>query len=237
MEHISFSISAKKVGRYLIGIVLVLAVVHLAAHIFQYSMPLSYQLMDIINRVDVGDEISIPTWVAQFLLLICAVLLALIAYTARSTNQANWKSWGWLSGIFTLGSIDEGASLHELLAYLEMPARLGISSGYFGFLWVIPGMIIVLLICGYFWSFWWSLPKPTRNLFGLAAFLFVSGAIGVEMLGANHYSQYGPDSYTFSGVYALIEEGMEMAGATLFIYALLDYIRKQKVRFVVNFDE
>ena len=142
--HLTFSV--KKITLVATCIVLGLVALHLVAHFFVYSQALPSSILDIINRVDVGDEISIPTWLSQFLLLACALVLFLIGVVELQSRGRWWRYWIGLGGVLTLASIDEGASLHELLAYLEAPSMLGLSSGYLAFLWVIPGIIISIAL-------------------------------------------------------------------------------------------
>lgn len=229
MPEINVVLSVKKISLTVLSIVIGLVLLHVIAHFIQYSQDLSLHWMDIINRVDVGDEISIPTWASQTLLLTCASVLLLISVIERRQGGVWWGYWLGLSGLFVYASVDEGASLHELLAYLEVPQWLGWSSGYLAFLWVIPGAMISLLIMAVFSRFWWHLPARTKWLILVSGLVFLGGAIGVEMVGANHFSNYGPDSFTFSGFYAAAEEGMEMVGATIFLFALLDYLRSKQV--------
>lgn len=62
-----------------------------------------------------------------------------------------------------------------------------------------------------------------RALFVLAGGMCVGGALGMELIGGKVWGDYGRDS----GVYALVntvEEVLEMAGAIIFLYALLTYL-------------
>ena len=57
---------------------------------------------------------------------------------------------------------------------------------------------------------------------GTAAAIYLGGAIGCEMLGGYLLESYGLTlPYKAS---SMIEESLEMAGAVVFIWAVLDYI-------------
>ena len=68
-----------------------------------------------------------------------------------------------------------------------------------------------------------DLPSRTRVLFISSGILFVTGAIGFELIGGWYADKHGTGNIT----YALIttcEELLEMLGIALFIYTLLKYI-------------
>jgi len=59
--------------------------------------------------------------------------------------------------------------------------------------------------------------------FIMAGVIFLTGALGVEMLGAREADVYGYDTVIYGFLYSL-EEMLEMLGVVLFIYALLSYL-------------
>src|SRR5690606_19893923 len=95
-------------------------------------------------------------------------------------------------------------------------------SGYFYYAWIVPYGIAVVLLFALLLPFLKKLRKRTRVLFLLSGTIFISGAIGFEMLGGNVIQSQGPGAL-FSFFYTC-EELLEMLGSSLFIYALLDYI-------------
>ncbi|MBO3116498.1 hypothetical protein J4050_07050 [Winogradskyella sp. DF17] len=130
-------------------------------------------------------------------------------------------------------AVDEILRIHE---HLNVPMRnLFDTSGVFYFAWVIPYSIIILLLGIYFYKFLLSLPVRTKVLFGLSLVVFVSGAIGIELLEGQQAEDYGMDNTTFFILYT-IEESLEMIGSSIFCFALLDYISKtyKEVNLVFN---
>ena len=69
-------------------------------------------------------------------------------------------------------------------------------------------------------------------LFIIAGCLYVSGALGMEMVGGNYRDMVGEVDLNY-GLITSFEETLEMAGIILFIYGLLDYLRSlsNKIRF------
>ena len=67
------------------------------------------------------------------------------------------------------------------------------------------------------------LPKTTRINFIIAAIIYITGLIGIEMLGGQYHELHGRENLTYSMI-STLEESLEMLGLILFIRALLDYL-------------
>ena len=63
-------------------------------------------------------------------------------------------------------------------------------------------------------------------MFPTAGAIYLSGAIGMEMLSGAYCSLHGQNNMTYS-LYVLLEEFLEMAGIVTFISALLGYLGAQ----------
>ena len=85
-------------------------------------------------------------------------------------------------------------------------------------------------------KFVWALPKRTRLHFIMAGVIFLTGALGIEMLGAREADIYGYYTVIYSFLYSL-EEMLEMLGIVLFIYALLSYLAQRQGGLVVVLGE
>lgn len=169
-------------------------------------------------------EDSVGTWFESALFALCATLLATIAYTRkRETPSAWWLHWAGLSGIFLMLSIDEVAGVHERLT--EPMRRLLDVEGLLSYAWVVPGAILVLILAAVYLRFFVALPPQTRTLFLVSAVLFVSGSLGVEML-SGWYADVFPESGFGYAMLQTVEETGELTGLTVFIYALMSYIRR-----------
>jgi len=151
-------------------------------------------------------------------------MLFLIASIRKRAGDRYALHWRVLSIIFLYLSVDEAASIHELAIG---PLRSALNtSGIFYFAWVIPAAALVLLFVLAYLRFLAHLPGKTRRLFLLAGIIYVSGALGMELVGGYQTDFYGRENM----VYALIantEEFFEMMGVVVFIYALLSYMSLQ----------
>ena len=155
-------------------------------------------------------------------LLFCSILLGFIANAKKATRGAYINYWMTLSGIFLFLAIDEFASLHEKL--IE-PIHLKLNtSGFFYFAWVIPGAAFTFVCLLIFTRFLGHLPTQTRRLFLLSGSLYVSGTLGMEMIGGYYASLINNRNDIIYAVIVTIEESLEMLGVAVFIYSLLHYI-------------
>ncbi len=194
----------------------VLLVLHLLARLVLEILDPSWTL----RIFDVGQEMSIPTWFSQMLLVAGAAVALLIAHVERGRNGFYWL----LIALFmTYASIDEGSAIHELFID-PVKSRIDTSGGILHFAWVIPFSALVLLIVAVLFKFWLDLPSATKRWTAIAAVTYVSGAMVLEMAGAPLASDDRIEGLTYFFIMTM-EEALEMLGASLFIYALVNHLQ------------
>ena len=109
---------------------------------------------------------------------------------------------------FLVLSVDEVVGLHELLnTFMDETS------------WTVIGFPILVVVGLSFLPFLWAHRWRTGLLFVLAGAIYGGGAVGVE-----HYTDAEVNSLHYN-MWTALEEGMEMAGVVLFIYAVLDHMR------------
>jgi hypothetical protein len=219
--------SPRRFAKLLAGVALALALISLAGNIVQFQWDYSNRFIRMFN---LGVEATVPTWYPSILLLLSAVILGLIAHAKRQLHQPYVLHWAALGLIFLLFSIDEVAMFHERLGgFLSKHVE---TSGVLYYPWVVPGAIFTLSVAIAYLRFLWHLPADTRWLIIAAGLIFVTGALGVEMIAARHHDLYGYETFTYA-MLETAEETLEMLGVVLFIFALLHYLQKEvsEVRF------
>lgn len=179
---------------------------------------------------NLNAEVSIPTWYSQSILLIAAGLAGLVSLRATAYK----KHWIGLGLLLAYISMDEGAAIHELTA-TPMRQLMGVESGPLYYGWVVLFGGLVLLIGALYAKFLLALPARTRNLFVLAGMLFVSGGIGMEMIGAHFAAQTGELGLGYA-LAAGAEEFLEMIGVVMLIHGLLDYIKVHMSPITISLD-
>lgn len=165
-------------------------------------------------------EQTVNSWLTSMLLLGCALLLLAISTAMRERAWGHWRMLGWL---FIFLSVDEMISIHERVGDL-VSDRIE-TSGYFLWAWVIPYGILALVIAVSYVPFLWRLPPETRWRVILAGAIYVGGALGVEMIEAQIVTGSGSGTREVA-MLAVVEEGLELAGAALFFTVLLRHIAR-----------
>lgn len=225
MHMQTFDISPKKVARLLLSIALGLSVTSFAASLTRHF--LGTTIGGMTDRLMVGNDSSLPTWFASFLLFIAALLLGLITFVKKQQKADYVKHWFFLSLLFLYISIDEVATFRETFSRNFIRPLISVG-GVFHYKWVIVGIPFVIIVALLYLRFFSHLPKQVRNLFAKGCGIFVLGAIGMEMTVAAIHSAEG--SGMLQVIFTVIEEFLEMAGVILVIYALLLYIRFENIR-------
>ena len=215
------NLSPKSTLQFLFLVIVSLSFVSIAGQLCIYFLP-DFPCRETLTEIfNVNLEQNIPSVYSALALLFCSILLFIIAHAKKVAGEPWHIQWRALSILFLYLSSDEFMSLHEKLLY---PVRNALKiDGIFHFAWVIPGGIFVVICLLAFFRFLFALPPKTRSLFILAGTIFVSGALGMEMVGGYHASLYGEKNFTYV-VLVAIEEFLEMLGIIIFIYALLLYI-------------
>lgn len=171
-------------------------------------------------------EHNILTWLSSALLLYAALLLTSLALGERARLAESpdategpvvWRRWLELALVFYLLSLDETAELHENLTNVMHTFGLG---GYLYFAWVIPGAIFALLVFVRVLGLLRTLPSATRRALLASGALYLTGAIGVESVGANHSFHAGEVQDLPFQILCAIEEGLEVLGIWWFLRAL-----------------
>jgi hypothetical protein len=181
-------------------------------------------------------EANFPALYSSMAILLCALLLWSIGNSPYEKKENRSFYWKFLSVIFLFLAADEFASIHEDL--IE-PARAWISrssidSDYLYFAWFIPYIFLVLVVGSVVFRFILRLPRHTRVLFIIGGVIFLTGAVGFEMISGKYWAEQGWPIHGTEDVdlsYALLttaEELLEMIGIVVFIYGLMTYYLKDK---------
>ncbi|WP_416192545.1 hypothetical protein [Neisseria sp. CCUG12390] len=195
------------------------------------SHPLSVQNLEgkVLARLyrfsGVNVESSLPTWYTSSLWLMMAVVSLMIAVLGRN-KPVFWRGGLLLAAVSLSASLDEIAQVHESLALFGQLALGSIQSNIpvlAHFLWVVPGLIVSTLVGLSLVNFIRQLPsKAARGIVASAA-IFLTGALGMEILSGLWAYRFGENIYY--QLLVTIEEGMEMTGITVALVSLLSVIR------------
>jgi hypothetical protein len=217
--------SPEGVTRILLVLIAVIVAAGVAARVaILRTSTEDHGIRELARRFDLDIEHNIPSWFASAALLAAAVLLGAIARAAwRQWARFRWH-WTALAAMFVCLSIDEATSLHEMVMAI-LHARFDFN-GLFFFAWVVPAAIAVAIVGVVYARFLVHLPLRTRQLFVIAATIYVGAALGLEAVGGAVVEVHGFESVRYS-LLMLLEEVLELLGIAVFLYALLDHLRSE----------
>lgn len=188
----------------------------------------------LVQLFDTDLENNVPTWYASSTLLVAAALLGVIAVRKRTEREPYALHWAGLSVTFVALSLDEAAAIHSR-ASDAVRVLFGELSGVLHYEWVVVGAALVTVLGLLYLPFLFHLPRRARWQILLAGGLFVGGSLGMEMVnGVLVEANGGTGIWPRLGV--LVEEALEMAGVAVFIFALLDYMERQRTDLVLRFE-
>lgn len=212
-------LTAAAIWRVLIAGALLLALLGAGQAVFIAEFGTGTPLKD-LRHFNLDSEMNFGAWFSSMMMLCSALLLMAIAARAKAAGNRHWLYWALLAAVFALFSLDETTSIHETA--IE-PLRGALDTGgIFYWAWVIPALILVPLFAAAYIPFLLALPRRSAALFITAGGLFVSGALGFELLSGLAISAAG-ETAPLVTVLAICEETLEMLGLALFTGALADH--------------
>jgi hypothetical protein len=226
-DHV-FSISTRKLITAMAIAIIAFGILHeiLTLHAVATDPTTLYagQEHGFLRMFDLGTEANLPTWYQVITIAFAGFLLTVITSAKRSSGDRFTWFWGFMGAVFFFLSADEASGIHEALGSL-MEKRMP-TSGVLSYGWIIPYLIFGLVFLAIVWKFLAALPPKFRILFVVSGIVYVSGAVGMEMVEGYFDGIYG--QFSNVGVtLRLIEETLEPTGILLFNYSLLTYIREQ----------
>lgn len=208
------NISARRVAGGLLVIAGALTLAHIVTVVAWYEDLLPIDNWLFYSFFDLDEEESLGTWFSALILFLAGQLSWLQSRFAASRPDGKRAWWLLLAIGFHLLSLDEVAGFHEFVNTLVEGTH-----------WTTFGALIGLAAGLAYLPFLWGLPGRTRYLFIAAGGIFLGGAVGVEW-GTIWYEDNDLLDTLPYNLWNALEEGMEMTGVILFIFALLEYIAR-----------
>jgi len=210
--------------RFIVKSLAYFAIGLLLAGVISHSLKYDFDRLPALYRwLNTDGEKNFPAAFSSGLLSICSVLTLLIAVHKSLIKDRFTLYWGGLSLLFAALAADEWLSFHEQMSDVIRP--LLPVSGIFHFAWILAGMAFLAVVGLIYWRFLINLPPRYRRWFVLSAVVFVTGAIGMEMLGGYYADTHQQWNRNIWLGLTTVEEGLEMFGVIIFIRALLSYIQ------------
>ncbi|MBV1854747.1 hypothetical protein [Catellatospora tritici] len=179
--------------------------------------------------VNVDKEKNLPTWFSSGMLALCGLILWQVAGTVKAAGERYARHWRMLSVIFLFLSLDEITQLHELSRKIGIITAA--KEAYLS--WIVVAAPFVLVFALSYLKFLFHLPRRIRLLVTGGAVLFVSGAVGLEIVGAFIGRKVSDDTgpgwaYLQYLMAASAEELFEMLGVVVFMYAIGCFLHERQ---------
>lgn len=214
-------IEPRRVASFLAALLLCLLFVHGVGLVMTHALGHG-NLFGLVPLFNLATETNVPTFFATLLLVLNALLFALVWWTSAEREPGS-KVWLFLAFVFGFLALDEFAMIHELL--IE-PVRTSLDTGgLLYFAWLIPYAAAVVVIGAAVAPAIWRLGNRFRALFGVAALLYLGGAMGVEMLGGRYYEEQEATVDLKYRLFQTVEETLEFSGLIALVYTLLELLR------------
>ena len=207
----------------------------LVAHLITIWMPYIFEGFDhglvrmFFSLFFIDGEGNLPALYSTLLFLLTAGLFLMVAKAAGRAGDSR-RIWLVLAILFVFLALDESLSIHERL--IDPLRATWNMTGYFYYAWIIPYGIGVLLLSIFAFPVFWRMPKGIRFWFGLSAAVYLSGAIGLEMISGKYLVMKNENKDIVWILMVTLEETLEMAGLIILTYAQLLLLRHRYNGFI-----
>jgi hypothetical protein len=172
-----------------------------------------------LRQISLNAEQNLASWYSSTLMLLGAAVCVVLGRIERDAAGGRASHlWYLLAPLLLACSADETVSFHEVLTRF-LPG-VSASSSFLHFAWVaavVPALVPVGL-----YASWLLRSLPRRTALGLVASagVFLTGAVGLEMLDGAVLERLGEGSLAYR-VGFVLEDTLEMAGLVLFLSVAL----------------
>lgn len=216
----------KRVLSVLIVVAGAFSVVGLVSHVVAQAYPTG-PVKGAASLFYLHDELTIPSWYASLQLVLASGLLFWIG---ACTGRRLRRRWWTLGVLCSFVGMDESVARHEG-AGEAIRRWLGGGLGAEVIWWLVAASVVTVVVLVAL-PLWRSVESPIRRLWVLAAATFLGGALLVDDIeGALRPAEQPEDLVSF--VLLAIEEGMELTGVAILVYALMLLLVGQGLRFRV----
>lgn len=179
------------------------------------------------HLLDLDAEQTIGSWFSSCQLLLISVFLLVNNFREPSPNPTSCKFLTLIGLGFMFLSLDESASIHEstsaLLQHVTWMPRFKDEQGLWIPVYAVIGLSLIWLTRKSLFEIWLRHKKEcTIFTYGFLTLLF--GAVVLEIISYQYLR--APNLYNWYLIEVALEEGLEMLGASIMLYAVLLFTLK-----------
>lgn len=217
----NITVNPNKLLSYVYWTILVLSVLHIG-NLFLYFLVNDPEEFYFIQLIDFDYEQNIPTLFSSLLFIINAQLIFAITQKTRRFR----RYWLGLAFLFVFLAFDESCKIHEHIG--DAMEHVVNAEGYLYFPWFIPYVSLFTVACLIYLPFYFRLSRPIQIRFGVAACLYLIGAVGFDIVSAKEADDNGTETIFYSVLYT-IEELLEMLALAYFMRTLMNILLHQRM--------
>lgn len=214
-----FKVFPNQITRLLLFITVGIGFASLSGQFYAYFLN-GEQFSGVIKMFDLNEERNIPTLFTGLILLFCSLLLEFVALAKQRESNHYVAYWHGLAITFLYLSFDELLEIHEKINSILNRNLQSVTGERLDILNTSLALIFALV----YFRFLLHLPKKIKGLFILAFICFVTGGVGIELLGVHYFPNIYNQQLFISEIITTIEESLEIIGLTIFIHGILLYI-------------
>lgn len=162
-------------------------------------------------------ENNIPTYFSAILCYLIATICLVRIFYNDIINKTK-IALGSIGLAFAYVGTDEIMAIHE--TFVEKVNKYYKFDGLLHFSWVIPGFIFLLSFVAINSFFYLSFSKKSQVRLTIALFVYISGAILMEMISGYTICEIG-DANSLYKAMTTAEESLEMLGLILFVQTII----------------
>jgi len=225
-EGLTIVVRPDRVARGLLWLIALLLVVGAVATSLMYFVaadPETDKLSRAAARFSLSLEPNFLNFYSSLAFMASAAGLALIAVGEKRSGSRDARWWAWLAVLLAGLAVDEAIMLHEMAnRTLQQVLHTG---GVLTFAWILPAGVFAIVVFFLFLGFLRRIDRDTSRRFVLGGALVVIGALGMEMAAGVISERWG--FYSVQHVVEQVaEEGIEMLGGLVFLFGVLDHLRR-----------
>ncbi len=225
-SYIAIPYKSQGAAKLLVGLI-GLDVLFAVAHVFIFVWPgVPWEIFRLL--LDLDNEVAVTTWFSTVQLFFIGAVLLITAWTNKEKTHGLSTTLALGGLLFVFLSADEGGAIHERVGLVIANRELDVfmfSGNHGGWIsvYAVLGSLFFLGAGVYLWRpLRWMWQRFTREcLLILGGFAtIVVGAVGFEII--SYVFLRSDSTATLYQLEVAIEEFLEMAGASVILYATIE---------------
>lgn len=215
-------IRSVRITQVLLWISACLVFVSFTRFFFKY-LSKTVQYPAFLELFNMDADKNIPLFFYIILLILCSLLLTGITFIHFREKSIQKAGWMLLSLIIFTMALDKATGFHE---FITRPIRKILISAVavpVKYLIIIIALALGLAVLVILFRLLRSLPGKSQKSFLIAAGIYLSGAIVLDLIGSVFYDYSGRNNLIYDFL-SILEVSLEMGGIIMFMRALIDYI-------------